>query len=58
MEEKKLALREEIDDKFKWKIEDMVESDEAFEKSLEELKGKVSKFKDFKGTLGESRESL
>ena len=58
MEEKKLALREEIDDKFKWKIEDMVESDEAFEKSLEELKGKVSKFKDFKGTLAESRESL
>lgn len=58
MEEKKLALREEIDDKFKWKIADMVESDEAFEKCLEELKGKVSKFKDFKGTLGESRESL
>ncbi len=58
MEEKKLALREEIDDKFKWKIEDMVESDEAFEKSLEELKGKVSKFKNFKGTLSESRDSL
>jgi len=58
MEEKKLALREEIDDKFKWKMEDMVESDEAFEKCLEELKGKVSKFKDFKGTLGESRDNL
>ena len=54
MENTKLPLREEIDSKYKWKIEDMIESDEVFEELFEKVKGKISKFSEFKGTLSES----
>jgi len=58
MSEGRLLLRSEVDDKFKWKMEDMVESDEAFNLAFKELEGKLNKFSEFAGTLSESGERL
>ena len=34
----KVRLREEIEEQFKWKITDIYESDESFEKALQKYK--------------------
>lgn len=46
-----LKKREEIDDKFKWKIDKIYKSIEAWEKDFEELKSEAVKLKDYSGKL-------
>lgn len=48
--------RSEIEEKYKWKTEDIYPSDEAWEKAFAEIKGKID-FSKFKGTL-KNAESL
>lgn len=46
-----LKKREEIDDKFKWKIEKVYTSTEEWEKDFEDLKKKAVKLKEYNGQL-------
>ena len=46
-----LKKREEIDDKFKWKVDKVYKSIEAWEKDFEEVKNEAVKLKDYSGTL-------
>ncbi len=48
-----LKERKDIDVKFKWNLNDIYASDEAWEKSFEFLKNEFSKIKSFKGKLKE-----
>lgn len=50
--------REDIEEKFKWAMEDMFTSDEAWEAELEELKDMAKKYSQFQGKLGTSAETL
>jgi oligoendopeptidase F len=57
-EAKKLPQRDEIDTKYKWKLEDMFASDEEWEKEFSKVKGEVPKLESFRGKLGESADQL
>lgn len=54
----KVLLRKEIKTKDKWAIEDIYASDECFKNELAEFEGKITKYKEYEGTLGKSSESL
>jgi len=45
---KELKSREDIPEKYKWKLEDIFSSDQDFEEELEEVLKKVEKIKDYK----------
>ncbi len=49
----KVRLREEIEEQFKWKISDIYESDEAFEKALQKYKKDSEKVLEYKGKLAD-----
>ena len=55
---KKIRTREEIDEKYKWKLEDMFSSDEAWEEELASTLELAKEYATLKGTLGESGASL
>lgn len=46
--------RNEIDDKFKWKLEDIFKDDKKWEQSAEEIKNKIPEFKKYEGHLKDS----
>ena len=46
-----LKKREEIDDKYKWKIDKVYKSIEDFEKDFEEVKKEAVKLQDYSGKL-------
>lgn len=50
--------RSEIDDKFKWKITDLLESDELWQKEYDIALKMIEDFSRFKGTLSKSAENL
>ena len=50
--------RENIDDKYKWDLTDLYESDEAWEATLDRLDGEKDEILKFRGTLGSNPESL
>lgn len=54
-EVKKLKTREEISSEYKWDIEKVYASNEAWEKDFESLKKKAEKIKDFSGKLCEPK---
>lgn len=58
MAENNLLSREEVRPEYKWKMEDMFESDEFWETELERLKTLIKKYDGYKGTLGESADHL
>ncbi|WP_042276054.1 oligoendopeptidase F [[Clostridium] dakarense] len=50
--------RNSIEEKYKWKIERMYPNKEAIESDIEKVKGFISKAKELKGKLSESKENL
>jgi oligoendopeptidase F len=58
MGKSKLPLRNEIAQNFKWKLEDLYESTEAWKQDYEKLKASISQISDFKGHIGQSSDSL
>ena len=48
-EEKRTPKRNEVDEKFKWAINDIYASDELWNKDLEKLKGYIEKLPTYKG---------
>lgn len=54
----KVKERNEIEQKFKWAIEDMCPSDEQWEILLEELRAMTKEYEKFQGELGTSAEKL
>jgi oligoendopeptidase F len=55
---KKLPTRSEIKTEDTWRLEDIFESDKAWEKEYEQVKAALPKLADFKGKLGESANTL
>lgn len=55
---KALPKREEIDIKYKWKLEDIYANDEAWEADFKKIRLLSADIKAFKGTLGGSPETL
>ncbi len=58
MEEKKLAKRNEVPDEFKWHINDIYESDEAFEKELTDAGKYPGILESYAGKLSSSSAAL
>lgn len=54
----KAPTRDQIEEKYKWKLEDFYPSDEAWQESLEFLKEQIPVLETFKGKLGSSAETL
>ncbi|MCH5350701.1 MAG: oligoendopeptidase F [Clostridiales bacterium] len=50
--------RSEIEEKYKWHLTDLVESDEAFEKAFVEVLSLLDGFKQYEGKLGEKESAL
>ena len=50
--------REEIPQQYKWKMEDLYATDEAWEADFAKLQAGIEDIKKFEGTLGESAENL
>ncbi len=46
-----MSLRDETDPMYKWKIEDLFETDEKWKKAYEEVNGSANKIESFKGKL-------
>ncbi len=55
---KSLPGRNEVQEDLTWRLEDIFESDEAWEKEYKEIKQLTEKADEFKGTLGESADHL
>jgi len=53
-----LPLREEIDDIFKWKLEDIYENEELWEKDFSEVKSKLSLFDEYRGHIDTAEKLL
>ncbi|MBP5604680.1 MAG: oligoendopeptidase F, partial [Ruminiclostridium sp.] len=58
MEEKKLPKRSEVPDEFKWHINDIYESDEAFEKELKDAGRYPGILESYAGKLSSSSAAL
>jgi len=56
--EKSLPKREDIDNKYKWKLEDIYSCTDQWEKDFGTVKEYISKITEFKGTLGKSSKKL
>ena len=50
--------RNQVEEKYKWNLGDIYPSVDAWQADVDMLKTEVDKLADFKGTLGESSESL
>lgn len=51
-------IRDEIDDRFKWRVEDIYEDWSAWEKDLQSVRGLMDEFVAYKGRLNEGPEVL
>ena len=58
MSEKRLQKRDEISDEYKWKLEDMYETDELWEAECEKASQIAEKLSGFKGHLADSAATL
>lgn len=58
MAQKKIPQRSEIDDKYKWNLADIYESDEAFEKALAKAGEYPERLSAYQGKLSKSAEAL
>lgn len=57
-EEKRTPKRSEVDEKFKWAINDIYADDELWAKDLERLKGFITVLPQYKGKLAQSADTL
>ncbi len=53
-----MKKRSEVDEQYTWKLEDMIPSDEAWEKLFQEAGREIQKYGAFKGRLGDSAQTL
>lgn len=53
-----LPLRAKIDDKYKWNLNDLYQSDEAVEADIKALTENISKFENYRGKIGQSSKDL
>jgi oligoendopeptidase F len=53
-----LPSRSEIEDKYKWNLEDMYPTDSEWENDVKWIESNLSKLDDFKGKLGDNAETL
>ena len=58
MESTKVLKREEIPEEYKWRLEDIFESDEAWEQAFKKAERLIERGASFKGKLGESAKTL
>ena len=58
MAENRVLRRDEIDEQFKWRLEDIFKTDEAWEAELNSCEELISKGASFGGRLGESAKTL
>ncbi len=58
MNSEKILKREEINEKYKWKLEHLFENDDIWEKSYNEISQKIPSIETFKNTLAKSSQSL
>ena len=56
--EKELLKRSDVPEKYKWKITDIYETDELWEKEYNTLKERLKEFDSFHGKTGESADNL
>jgi oligoendopeptidase F len=54
----RLPKRDEIEEKYKWKLEDIYQSDEAWEADFKEVRVYNSEIEKYKGTLAQSSQRL
>lgn len=54
----KLPLRSEIEQQYKWKLEDLYATTEAWKADYQKLKDSIHKITEFKGNIGKSAEHL
>ena len=54
MSEKRLPAREEMDQEYCWKLEDIFETDAAWEKALRGLEKETENIRELRGTLSGS----
>ena len=57
-EEKRTPSRNEVEEKYKWAINDIYATDEAWADDLEKLKGYIEKIPTYKGRLSESADIM
>lgn len=55
---KEVPTRDQIEDKYKWKLEDLYPSDDAWEKAVAAMKEAIPSFENYRGKLGNSAEML
>ncbi|MCA1056732.1 oligoendopeptidase F [Rossellomorea aquimaris] len=55
---KSLPQRSEVEETLTWRLEDIFESDQAWEEEYKEIKNTIDRAEDFKGTLSESADQL
>ncbi|MCC5927809.1 MAG: oligoendopeptidase F [Cyclobacteriaceae bacterium] len=53
-----MKVRAELDDKYKWNLKDLYDSDEAWTKEKDRIKNEIQKVEQFKGTLTRSGANL
>jgi oligoendopeptidase F len=53
-----VSEREEIDESFKWNLEELFKSDEEWEKEFEKVRDEIEELESFEGRLTESAETL
>lgn len=53
-----LPLREEIDEIYKWKLEDIYENEELWEQDYSEVKSKLSLFDEYRGNIDTAEKLL
>ena len=58
MKSTKVLKREEIPEEYKWRLEDIFESDEAWEQAFKKAERLIERGASFKGKLGESAKTL
>ena len=58
MSEERIPKRSEVPEEYKWRLEDIYESDEAWKKDLDKLSEIPGKLESYRGRLGESAETL
>lgn len=56
--EKGLITRENIEEKYKWNLKDIYETEELWEKDFNYIKEKIADYKNFDGKIGETSDSL
>lgn len=57
-EVKKIPLRSEIEDKYKWALEDLYQTDEEWEKEYAAVESEIGRFSEYPGKISESAKML